>query len=246
MRAFCSFIDDLQLVDLPIQGDSITWSNGRSLSRIDRFLVTMGWEEHFSEVVQLRLPRPVSDHWPILLDSGGIRHGPTLFRFENMWLQHEGFLDLVRGWWNSYEVRGSPSCVLAKKLKLLKATLKNWNKEVFGRLEGQKVAVLSLLHSLDELEVQDELSPEAGIRKEAARQDFVRISRMEEVCFRQKSRCLWLKDGDRNTTLFHRMANGHHRVNQISRLWVDGRELRIDSEIKDGVVGYYQHLFRPQ
>ncbi|KAL7168962.1 hypothetical protein ACSBR2_034064 [Camellia fascicularis] len=79
MRAFCSFIDDLQLVDLPIQGGSFTWSNGRSLSRIDRFLVTMGWEEHFSEVVQLRLPRPVSDHWPILLDSGGSAVGLRYF-----------------------------------------------------------------------------------------------------------------------------------------------------------------------
>lgn len=122
-------------------------------------------------------------------------------------------MELVRGWWNSYVFLGSPSCVLAHKLKMLKADLKKWNKEVFGRLEGQKATVVSLFKSLDELEVQGGLSIDDGVRKEAARYDFVHISRLEEVCFRQKSGCLWLKDGDWNTKFFHRMANAHRRVN---------------------------------
>ncbi|KAL6328075.1 hypothetical protein AAG906_033348 [Vitis piasezkii] len=37
-------------------------------------------------------------------EGGGIRRGPTPFRFENMWLKVEGFKDLVRTWW-----RGSKS-----------------------------------------------------------------------------------------------------------------------------------------
>jgi hypothetical protein len=34
-----------------------TWSNGHSWSRIDRFLLSSGWEERFPDVVQRRLSR---------------------------------------------------------------------------------------------------------------------------------------------------------------------------------------------
>ena len=56
------------------------------MSRIDRFLVSEDWEGYFKGVVQSTLSRPVSDHFPILLDGGGVRRGPVPFRFENMWL----------------------------------------------------------------------------------------------------------------------------------------------------------------
>ncbi|CAL5392939.1 unnamed protein product [Camellia sinensis] len=120
------------------------------------------------------------------------------------------------------------------------------NKEVFGQLEGQKAEVVSLLQSLDELEANGGLLLDDIARREATRQDFVRISRMEEVSFRQKSRCLWLKDGDRSTMFFYQMANAHRWVNQINKLRVDGRDLGMDKEIKEGIVGFYQYLFRPQ
>ncbi|CAL5335747.1 unnamed protein product [Camellia sinensis] len=120
------------------------------------------------------------------------------------------------------------------------------NKEVFGQLEGQKAEVVSLLQSLDELEANGGLLLDDIARREAARQDFVRISRMEEVSFRQKSRCLWLKDGDRSTMFFYQMANAHRWVNQINKLRVDGRDLGMDKEIKEGIVGFYQYLFWPQ
>ena len=46
-------IDKLALRDLPLQGVPFTWSeelNGQSRSRLDRFLVSKDWDNHFSEV----------------------------------------------------------------------------------------------------------------------------------------------------------------------------------------------------
>lgn len=137
MRRFSDFIDDLELVDPPLSGSRFTWFGAqeeRCMSRIDCFLFS--WEELCPNGVQHSLPRIISDHMPILLDSGGIQQGRSPFRFENMWLLSEGFVERVGEWWNSYPVMGKPSFILAKKLKLLKEDLRKWNCELFGRLEA--------------------------------------------------------------------------------------------------------------
>ena len=64
--------------------------------------------------------------------------GEKSFRFENMWLKVEGFVDKVQLWWNSYHFVGPPSYVLACKLKALKGDLKYWNKHVFGDVAFKK------------------------------------------------------------------------------------------------------------
>ena len=82
MRRFSAVIEDLGLRDLPLQRGPFTWRGGRNncaKSRLDQFLVSSDWENRFNGVVQCILPRPVSDHFPILLDRGGIRSGPNSF-----------------------------------------------------------------------------------------------------------------------------------------------------------------------
>ena len=59
------------LLDIPLEGGSFTWSNNRtnvSMSRIDRFLYSSDWEDHFPAIHQKRLPRLLSDHYPIMLE----------------------------------------------------------------------------------------------------------------------------------------------------------------------------------
>ena len=100
MRRFAQIVDELELLDLPMQGGLLTWNGGRnnqSWARLDRFLVTHNWLDQFGGVFQSRLPRPTSDHFPILLEGGGLRKGTSSFRFENMWLKVDGFKDLLRG-----------------------------------------------------------------------------------------------------------------------------------------------------
>ena len=139
MRRFAQIVDELELLDLLLQGGALTWSRGRNnqaWARLDRFL------NHFSGVAQSRLPRPTLDHFPILLMGGGLRRGLSPFRFENMWLKVDGFKDLLREWWQGSEVRGRASFRLATKMKELKQKIKVWNREVFGRLEVNKNSAL--------------------------------------------------------------------------------------------------------
>ena len=135
IRRFAQIIDELGLVDLPLQGGLFTWNGGQndqSWARLDRFLMTQNWLDQFSGVLQSKLPRPISDHFPILLEGGGLRRGPSPFRFENMWLKVEGFKDLLRSWWQGTVIRGNVSFRLAAKLKELKQKIKSWNRMSLG------------------------------------------------------------------------------------------------------------------
>ncbi|RVW44886.1 hypothetical protein CK203_109627 [Vitis vinifera] len=50
-----------------------------------------------------------------------------------MWLKVEGFKDLLKTWWESDNFNGFASFILAKKLKVVKSKLKEWNRDVLAR-----------------------------------------------------------------------------------------------------------------
>ena len=70
--------------------------------------------------------------------------------------------------------------------------------------------------------------------------ELEKVTLMEEICWRQKSRGLCIREGDGNTRFFHRIANFHRRFNSIDRLVVDG-ELSSDQE---AIVGCISHFYR--
>ena len=71
-------------MDLPLLGGVSTWSNNRSCSRLDRFLVSPEWELRYPGLMQKKLLRLCSDHVPILLLKGSLQNRKTFFKFENM------------------------------------------------------------------------------------------------------------------------------------------------------------------
>ena len=101
MFAFSDFIENNFLVDLPLDGASFTWFRDfepKSMSHIDKTLVSADWEDHFGNVSQRVLPLVISDHCPLLVETGGVGRGCCAFKFENMWLKVEGFVEKVQQW----------------------------------------------------------------------------------------------------------------------------------------------------
>uniref|UniRef100_A0A2N9FE24 Reverse transcriptase domain-containing protein n=1 Tax=Fagus sylvatica TaxID=28930 RepID=A0A2N9FE24_FAGSY len=246
MNEFSEFIFSLGLMDIPLEGGKFTWSNNYespAMSRIDRFLYSGDWEDRYPTVVQKRPPKLLSDHFPILLESGKFLRGKRPFRFENMWLQAEGFGEMVRGWWESYQVDGTPSFILAKKLKALKLDLKKWNEKVFGNVGHKRNQLMLQLNQFDVLVEDRLLSEDENFQKERIRAELERNALMEEISWRLKSWALWLREGDKNTRFFHCLANSHRRNNSITTLLINGELSSEPDVISDCITQFYPNLF---
>ncbi|WMV22602.1 hypothetical protein MTR67_015987 [Solanum verrucosum] len=216
MADFNQCINDLEFLDPPLSGGSYTWRRGQNHScatRIDRFLFSSQWVESFSKISQSVLPQLGSDHNPILLSCGDWKHRKSYFKFENWWLKEEGFIDKVKEWWSSFNATGRPDSQLASKLSQLKVKLKEWSKANKNNWKERKDLILSQ-------EIQLVL-------------EFEEVSRNEEITPRQRSREQWIKNGDKNTEYFHRMANAHRRFNSIDILKVEGAEVTRSLRIGD-------------
>eukprot|EP00253_Pinus_taeda_P027195 PITA_27195 len=243
-----------QLWDLqdfnPIQGQ-FTWSNNRIgkdhiSARLDRFLVQSPLMN--KKIITTRiLPKLSSDHKPIQLcledeeDSG-----PILFRFSPQWIEREGFLDTVKASWN-IPISGSASFVWEQKLKHTKIALKAWIKKPAINPTSLRIDAVQALHSLqNDMESENinayHLDKEIKAQR-AAHQSF----RTEEEYWRLKSRSLWLKGGDRNTSFFHRQFRARLSRNHISEIKTStGQICKGNQQVKEAAAHHFQKLYTPE
>lgn len=70
------------------------------------------------------LPRSSLDHVPIVLNGKKSKSYLRPFGFENMWLKHPGFLELIRGWWIHFHVNDKPGQQLRLIPKFLQENLR--------------------------------------------------------------------------------------------------------------------------
>ena len=145
------------------------------------------------------------------------------------------------GW---VQFRGLSKLHLAQKLKVLKANLKKWNMEEFSDLAFKKNNLLTELMDLDAREELVGLSDEDQIRHLQIKGDIEQLASLEEIPWRQKSRALYVKEGDNNTRFFHRLANSHRNASQIKRIEVDGVLYEDEPDVRSQLVFFYQGLFK--
>eukprot|EP00253_Pinus_taeda_P014894 PITA_14894 len=121
------------LEDIKPSAGKYTWSNkilgpSHIAARLDRFLIQASFLTSGLMASSKILPNCTSDHKPISLKlsmDGFI--GPIPFRFIPLWIQQDGFNEVVSEVWNQ-KILGSPFFVWEEKLRALKRRLKEWAK----------------------------------------------------------------------------------------------------------------------
>lgn len=132
---------------------------------------------------------------------------------------------------------------MAFKLEALKTDLKKWNAEVFGDVGKKKKELLEGIRELGSVDEGRSLEEEEKVRKTDMSRELEKTLLSEEIIWRQKSRALWLKEGDKNTKFFHRLANSRHKFNQVDSLSINGEVSRNPRETQEHIVHFYKNLY---
>jgi hypothetical protein len=103
MLKFNEAISNLDLIEIPLHRLTYTWSNRQQeplLHRLDWFFISQEWSTVFPDSYVKTMLRDISDHVPCLVSFKPKIPKPTIFRFENFWLELEGFMNLFQTTWN--------------------------------------------------------------------------------------------------------------------------------------------------
>ena len=176
-----------------------TWHGPTMQSRIDHFLYSPELCDIYAQAEVTSLPRPLSDHTPILWASQMGATRPTYFKMDRSWFRQDGFKENIEGWWRSLNIPGSTSARLATKLLKLRHHVFMTQRQIHMDWTRRRDEALSRIHFLDILEGSRLLESEELMERRSHRDMVAELDLRQEIDWRQRSRQLWLAAGDANT-----------------------------------------------
>ncbi|KAL6202888.1 hypothetical protein ACLB2K_026592 [Fragaria x ananassa] len=243
-RNFQQMVTSCSLLEVDTKDVFFTWTNRRTEVRLERALANLDWFQAWMSFDCRTLTKATSDHYPILVTCSRLPFVPrTNFWFQNMWLQHPGFIDMVNFFWENQSVFGCPIFVLAAKLKSLKVFLKLWNVISFGDIN---IRVRTAQEELDGLqqEISDlGLSEDLLRREDEAMVVFQNALSMQETFLRSKSRVRWLVEGDMNTSFLHNLVKIQRVHKSLVSIRVGQQRIYGRDQIASHVVQHFTNLF---
>ncbi|GAU48893.1 hypothetical protein TSUD_98840 [Trifolium subterraneum] len=157
---FNRFIVENNLIDLPLSGRKFTWfkRDGLSMSRLDKFLLSEEWCLVWPNCKQTAILRGLSDHCSLVLSANEEDWEPRPSRMLKCWRDVPRYQVFVKDKWKSLQVDGWGGYVLKEKLRMIKATLKDWHMTHTQNLPSRIESLKNRLSTLDQKGEEEVLS----------------------------------------------------------------------------------------
>lgn len=223
-----AIIQTHNLIDIPPYNGKFTLSNKRIgihniKERLDRILIHERIVSGFSSVKSKIVHTSALDHkLVVLILNKGRNLGPLPFKYNKSWDFKEDFRKFIKDHWVK-EVIGLPHYIWETKLKSLRAVIKQWAK-ANATLENKKRAELHRqMEQWNQEKEDNQLTKEDQSQENEMFRELYKQNRVEEEEQRQRSRCLWLGAGDKNTSFFHNNIKIKRAINQIDKIIAEGK-----------------------
>ena len=138
----------------------------------------------------------------------------------------------------------SPTYVWEEKLRKTKTNLKPWAKKHFNPLSIEKKETIQQLQSLYQKLEESQVTEEDIVQERKLTSILHKVNKWEEEQWRLKSRSLWLKSGDQNTSHFHKQAKARLIKNRINEIKHQDGEITTNVEkIRRAANRHYKNLY---
>ncbi|XP_026384155.1 uncharacterized protein LOC113279699 [Papaver somniferum] len=245
-------IQSCGLIQAPKSGLEFSWCNNRAgdkrnVCNLDRAFYNVKWLELHPSWGYKFSVRGISDHGVLYGANASI---PKLlnvsFRAFKVWLEHEGFFNLVKECWKN-QVNGNPIFIFLHKLKGLKKVIIDWNWNVFGdikkKLKKYEDAVLKA--SLESGRKPEDIALLNKLVTARGEQEILNHQNNEMV--RKKSRVKWMKEGASHSKFFHVNMRIRQTQNSIVELEnSEGSLITSQQGISNILVSYFEEKFKYQ
>lgn len=222
---------------------TFTWYNKRGgesqvASRLDRFLMSKDLMLKDKDIAARVLPFAGLDQWLVQLENQGIGTPRNIpFRFENIQLSHQDFINYIAiSWVEELNIQGTRILPLQKRPKHIKLRLKEWNKKEYGNIVEAKKFVEGKMKELNQTLIMERFDKDRSDQATKYHQEWENLCKQEESFWRQKSRVQWLKEGEHTTRFFHRSTMENIAHNRISSIKDEGGNLLNSHEEKEAVL----------
>ena len=246
MQMFRDALDECELMDLGFKGFPFTWSKHYKdgfliWERLDKAIASHDWFVDFSGTRVTHVNSTTSDHkllWIDLVDLD-FQQKKKVFRFEEVWLSDKGCGETIENvWLATYEE--TKDTRVTRKIEACGVELTRWSHNNFRNIRRDLEKKRKELAQVERVVVQG-----GGLDKLwLIKKEVNALMDKEEWLWRQRSRTLYLKDGDHNTKFFHRCATQRKQKNSISdirnhsNVWCTDRD-----QITEAFLKYYSKLF---
>ncbi|XP_043697542.1 uncharacterized protein LOC122648386, partial [Telopea speciosissima] len=251
INSFNECIEDMGVNDLRWTGFPLTWCNKRAGSnriscKLDRVMVNEEWLSAFPSS-HANFDNPdISDHSPISLAIQPFpSFGPKPFKYFDMWASHPSFLTtVIQAWEKPVTAFSSPLITFSKKLKNVKAALKDLNSTTFGNISQQVLDCKDRVGSIQIRLQSDHCNGALADEEKVTSLELSSLLAREESFLKQKSRIKWLELGNSNSAYFHRSLKDKVNANSIVHLTAqDGSIVSTVKDIKDLAVQHFKGIF---
>lgn len=182
---------------------------------------------------------------PLLLFLDTSNGAKRRFRFESFQTKMPGFIDVIATTWSTSIVDADPFWVINYKLRKVAKALQSWNATKVGSVRLQLAMTREVLLCLEEAQESRLLTPREHELRRSLKIRTPGLSSLARTIVRQRSRLIFLADGDANTCFYHLQACHRRRKNTIVSLNVNGSEVVDDELLAQAVYEHFNSIWAP-